>query len=158
MAITVKSVQKNKKVVIGALFLFLLIFFIIFKFSNSSVGPAQAENEIGFFSEPLQFSDMTVKLLKSSHNDNEHVFYFNVENAQNSAISTRSIYFTIKNKGSIYSSKNLHLDDVKLNPGMSTIATVTFKMKHADLTEGEPIMEVQRGLFFGEKQEFDLEK
>ena len=158
----VDCVINNKRVLLGLggiLGIVLLIFFSILNFGDTTIGPAQAENgSLGFTSDSLEFEDIVIELLRTEHNDSENIFYFTIENATDSAISTKGTNFKIKNNGKNYSSDLITIDEDSLNPGMSTNAKVLFKMSQSDLFEGMPLMEIKRGILFGEKQEFELKK
>ncbi|MCG7346587.1 DUF4352 domain-containing protein [Sporosarcina sp. ACRSL] len=125
---------------------------------SPSVEQAQADKNLRFTSGVMQIEDMAVQLTGSSHSKTEQTFYFTVENISNVEISTNSTLFTIKNKGNVYSSWNVDIEESRLNPGMSTTATVTFKMLDSYLMEGEPLMKIQRGVFFPTIMEFEMEK
>ena len=135
-----------------------LAVFLLIKPGDSSVEQVKAEKNVSSTSDVMHFEDMSLQLTGSSHKDTEQVFYFTIENIHNTAISTQSMSFKIKNKGNVYSSKSVSIEDSHLNPGMSTAATVTFSMKDTDLFEGDPLMEIQKGLFFGDVIQLNLEK
>lgn len=141
---------------IGAIASIALAVLFIIKPESSSSNKVQVVKSSGFSSDVLQFEDLDIQLLDSSHTEGEQIFHFNIENTRNSAISVTNITFKIKNQGNVYSSDTVQLEENRLNPGMTTTVTVTFKMKNADLLEGEPLMEITRGLFFGSTQEFRL--
>ena len=129
--------------------------FLLLKPGSSSV---EAEKNVGFTSDVMQFEDMEIKLTSSSHEDSEQVFHFSIENIHNAAISIQNMSFKIKNEGNVYSSWSLDIEENRLNPGMSTTATVTFKMKDSYLMEGEPQMVIQRGIFFPTIMQLELQK
>ena len=125
---------------------------------SSSVEKVQAEKNIGFTSDVMQFEDMAFQLPARHMVNTEQIFYFTVENISNVEISTHSTSFSIKNLGNVYSSWSLDIEESRLNPGMSTTATVTFRMKDTYLMEGKPLMVIQRGIFFPTIMQFELEK
>ncbi|MCG7346434.1 hypothetical protein MHZ92_20215 [Sporosarcina sp. ACRSL] len=125
---------------------------------GASEDQVQAEKNSGFTSDVIQFEDLAFQLTGSSHSKTEQIFYFTVENITNTEISTQSISFTIKNEGNVYSSWSVDIEESRLNPGMSTTATVTFKMLDSYLMKGEPLMKIQRGVFFPAIMQFELKK
>ena len=132
--------------------------FLLIKPGGQSVEQVQADKNLGFTSEVMQFEDIAFQLTGSSHGQTEQIFHFTVENISNIEISTNSTSFSIKNKGNVYSSWSLDIEESRLNPGMNTTATVTFRMKDTYLMEGEPLMEIKRGIFFPTVMQFELEK
>lgn len=153
-----KTSWRSKLIAIGFIASIALTIFLAIKPESSSIKKISVVKTSGFSSEVLQFEDINIQLLDSSHTESEQTFHFNIENTRNSAISVTSTSFKIKNNGKSYSSDSVLFDENRLNPGMNTTATVTFKMKNGDILEGEPMMEITRGLFFGDIQEFQLKR
>ncbi|MCM3709065.1 DUF4352 domain-containing protein [Sporosarcina luteola] len=148
-----------KKIMLLALIISIVIsVFLVLRLGTSPVEKVQAEKNIGFTSDVMQFEDMAFQLTGSSHGKTEQIFNFTIENIHNAAISTQSLSFKIKNIGNVYSSWSVNIEESQLNPGMSTTAIVTFKMKDTYLMEGTPVMEIQRGIFFPTIMQFELEK
>ncbi|MFS0689322.1 hypothetical protein AB1K89_08775 [Sporosarcina sp. 179-K 8C2 HS] len=153
-----KKLWHKKALLLALIGSIALTVFLLVKPGSSSVEQVQAEKNIGFTSDIMQFEDLAFQLTGSSHDDTEQIFHFTIENISNIAISTHNMSIKIKNKGNVYSSKSINIEENRLNPGMSTTGTVTFSMKNTDLLEGDPLMEVQNGLFFAPIMQFTLEK
>ncbi|MGN7388924.1 hypothetical protein [Sporosarcina sp. SAFN-015] len=148
-----------KKTVFAALIGSIIVaVFLVLKPSSQSVEHVQAEKNNNFTSDVILVDDFAFQITNSSHSKSEQTFYFSVENIANTEVSTNSISFTIKNEGNVYSSWSVDIADSRLNPGMSTTATVTFKMLDAYLMDGQPVMEIQRGVFFPVIKQFELVK
>ncbi|MCM3744018.1 hypothetical protein M3193_07655 [Sporosarcina luteola] len=94
-------------------------------------------------------------LIVSTLNLSKNSFQFSKANC---FLSTSTTSFSIKNEGNVYPSWSLDIEDGRLNPGMSTTATVTFRMKDSYLMDGEPLMIIKRGIFFPTIMQFELEK
>lgn len=149
--------KKSRLTLLALIGTIVLAIFLVLRL-GSSEEQVQAEKNSGFTSDVIQVDDFAFQLTSSSHSKSEQTFYFTVENIANTEISTNSISFTIKNEGNVYSSWSVDIADSRLNPGMSTTATVTFRMLDTYLMEGQPVMEIQRGVFFPAITQFELEK
>jgi hypothetical protein len=153
-----KKSWRKKGLLLALIGSIVIAVFLVLKPGSSSVEQVQAEKNTGFTSDVLQFEDIAFQLTSSSHGETEQIFHFTIENISNVEVSTQSTSFTIKNEGNIYSSWSLEIAENRLNPGMSTTATVTFRMKDSYLMEGEPLMIIKRGIFFPTVMQFELDK
>lgn len=143
---------------IGAILTLTIAAFITVKSNSSTLSTLPVIKTSGFTSEVLQFDDVAIQLLDSSHTEKEQVFHFSIENTRNTPLSVTSTSFKIHNQDKTYASDTVVFDQERLNPGVRTTATVTFNMNSEDVLSGQPEMEITRGLFFSNTQQFLLQR
>lgn len=143
---------------IGAILTLAIAVFLTLKPSPSSLSKLPVIKPSGFTSEVLQFEDVAIQLLDSSHTEKDQTFHFTIENTRNTPLSVTSTSFKIHNQDKTYASDTVVFDQERLNPGMKTTATVTFKMNSEDILAGQPEMQITRGLFFSNTQQFLLQQ
>ncbi|MDW0112987.1 DUF4352 domain-containing protein [Sporosarcina saromensis] len=143
---------------IGAIVTLAIAVFLTLKPSSSIISKLPVNKQNGFTSEVLQFDDVAIQLLDSSHTEKDQTFHFTIENTRNTPLSVSSTSFKIHNQDKTYASETVDFDQERLNPGMKTTVTVTFKMNSEAVLSGQPEMEITRGLFFSNSQQFLLQQ
>lgn len=112
--------------------------------SKNSSASSPEQNDINISVEPFEHNGLAFEQVGFTSEGTKQTFYFAVENVSNNSVDINS-NFAIINGDKRYAAEDDTYYSSELNPGMSANISVTFQMKSEDLTEGSPVLEIDRG-------------
>lgn len=127
---------------------FIACFIAIYVSTDASVNH-------GYKSEPITHDGVSFELIGSEYQGTLHTFHFEVKNVSNAPVRLASS-FAIINGDSRFSSADVSYSTSELNPNMFGTIDITFEMNPEDLTQGSPVIEIDRGLIFKDAVEIAL--
>lgn len=115
--------------------------------SNNRSASSPKPNDINITVEPFEHDGLAFELDGFVSEGTKHTFYFAVENVGNTSADVNSI-FAIINGDKRFNAESGTYYKKEINPGMSSNISATFVMNAEDLTEGSPVLEIDRGFIF----------
>ena len=145
----------NKKRIIAVAVGAIIACFVVISLIDN-IAEAQPQTN-GFKAEAIEHDGLSYELVGSRYTDDLHTFEFSVKNIGDSPVKLSSV-FAITNGDKRYKSSDVTYSDRELNPDMSGTIDVTFEMSGEALSEGSPVIEIDRGLIFADIVEIPLVK